>query len=44
MTAVDGKRRSAMLGDGTELPYDALIMATGRRVRALMASAWRRPV
>jgi pyruvate/2-oxoglutarate dehydrogenase complex dihydrolipoamide dehydrogenase (E3) component len=33
MTAVDGKRRSAMLGDGTELPYDALIMATGRRVR-----------
>jgi hypothetical protein len=32
VTAVDGGRRRAVLGDGTELPYDALMLATGRRV------------
>ncbi len=33
LTGVDCGRRRAMLGDGTELPYDALLLATGRRVR-----------
>ena len=33
VTAVDGGRGRVVLGDGTELPYDALLPATGRRVR-----------
>src|SRR5262245_59436895 len=33
VTSVDGGQRRAVLGDGTELPYDALLLATGRRVR-----------
>ena len=33
VTSVDGGRRRAVLGDGTQLPYDALLLATGRRVR-----------
>jgi len=33
VTSVDGERRRAVLADGTALPYDCLLFATGRRVR-----------
>ena len=33
VTSVDGGGQLAVLGDGTQLPYDALLLGTGRRVR-----------
>jgi pyruvate/2-oxoglutarate dehydrogenase complex dihydrolipoamide dehydrogenase (E3) component len=33
LMAIDSRRARAVLGDGTGLPYDALLLATGRRPR-----------